>query len=151
MFPPKKLLHRHAKEQTILCSRSKGMYLVVGVGIYKWSTIQNDGDCLHLPIHITIWGVKDYQEGHPSFYTSITEMRNIWDVPSSEYKEKIARGVVLNGVKVFDSELAKLSTYCQKLIFWIHRIWSYKKHWDFSTIKALCEFSKKHKFSPLIS
>ena len=28
-------------------------------------------------------------------------MRNIWDVPSSEYKETIVRGVVLNGVKVF--------------------------------------------------
>ena len=27
-------------------------------------------------------------------------MRNIWDVPSSEYKETIPRGVVLNGVKV---------------------------------------------------
>ena len=27
-------------------------------------------------------------------------MRNIWDVPSSEYKETIPRGVVLNGAKV---------------------------------------------------
>ena len=61
-----KLLHRHAKEQTILCStseyvvvNSKGMYLAVGEGIeveyvlYKMLGIAHV-DCLHLPIHITI-------------------------------------------------------------------------------------------------
>ena len=66
VFPPKKLLHRHAKEQTILCTtseyvvvNSKGMYLAVGVRIeveyvlYKMLGIAHV-DCLHLPIHITI-------------------------------------------------------------------------------------------------
>ena len=68
--------HIHASEQKVV----EGMQCVRSIG-----------DCLHLPIQITIWGVKDYQEGHTSFCTSITEMGNIWDLAPITNQKDINR------------------------------------------------------------